>query len=224
MRERQFQVINPDNTIWNAFYDKMPQLPIFNKKINVFTEKKRIYFSENFIFRTSEEIVLSWLHLTANMLQKGEPKNHVQEKTNSDFRVNGIGRHRLKQLTIRMEDFVPMFYRRGCKKLHICINFEKILLLLQFNLLLRTRLTWSNLSTQVFLRFLSIPHEKTSILYLHNTSTLDLYLHHKHSWKVINMKYKQHYFLSNDNSGTSSPKMHVLQFQPNYFHGEICLC
>ena len=61
------------------------------------------------------------------------------------------------------------------------LALEKDVLWLLVILILRASLTWSNLSTQVFLRFLSTSLEKTTILYLDNTSTLDLYLDHKHS-------------------------------------------
>ena len=94
-----------------------------------------------------------------------------------------------------------------------CIKLKRDVLWLLAKLMLRIKLTWSNLSTEVFLRFLGTSLEKTTIVYVENTSKLELYLDHKHSEKVINKKYKQRYIWSNDISGTSSLNVYVLQYR-----------
>ena len=66
------------------------------------------------------------------------------------------------------------------------------------------------LDYSIILRFLSNSPERTTILYLDNTSTLDLYLVHKRSKKVIKKIYKQRYLFSNYISGISSLNLYVL--------------
>ena len=68
------------------------------------------------------------------------------------------------------------------------------------------------LRTLIFSKFLSASSENKTILYLDNTSTLDLYLDLKHSWEVLNTKYKERYILYKYFSETSSRNVYVIHY------------